>query len=131
MADDFSVATAGATTVIRAVELTSGAKAQVLFVAPMRKTPVGPPEKLSVTTGSTVGLSPPGGATHALIANDTNGAPLRWYDDGTSPTTGTAGNGPPLAVGDYLEVDLAAFTNFKMIAVTTTTTAHVVYWKYA
>lgn len=129
MADDFSVATAGATTVIRAVELAGGQKAQVLFVAPMRKTPVGPPEKLSVTTGATVGLSPPGGATHALIAVEGNN--VRWYDDGTSPTTGASGNGPTIVAGDYLELDEAAFSNFKMIALSATATVHVVYWKYA
>ena len=130
MADDFQISTPGGLVTIRAVQLANGQYAQVLFVAPMRKTPIGPPEKLAVGTGATVGLSPPGGATHALIANDPNGNPIRWYDDGTSPTTGTTGNGPVLNAGDYLELDEASFANFKMIAVTGTATVHVVYWRY-
>jgi hypothetical protein len=128
VADDFTIATAGGTVVVRAVQLGGGQVAQVLFVAPMRKTPVGPPEKLSVGVGATVGLSPPGGATHALVFVESSG--IRYYDDGSTPTTGATGNGAPIAAGSALEVDLASFTNFKMIAQTATATVHVLYSKY-
>jgi hypothetical protein len=131
MADDFLINIPGSSVTVRAVQLAGGQYAQVLFVAPMRWTPVAPPEKLSITTGSVVTLSPPGTATHAIFANDKNGNDLRWYDDGSTPTTGVTGNGPVLSAGDYLEIDLAAFTTFKAIAVSATTTAHIIYRKIA
>lgn len=128
MADDFTLATPGGQIVIRAPQLGGGQYAQQLFVAPARKTPVGPPEKLSVGTGAVVTLSPPGGATHALVFVEANA--IRYYDDGTTPTTGGTGNGAPLAAGSALEIDLASFANFKMIAQSATATVHVLYAKY-
>lgn len=134
MADDFTVATAGGTETIRATDLGStGKKAQHLFAGPMRRTPVAPSEKLTVGTGAVVSLSAPGTATHALVYAEgtagTNG--VRFYEDGTSPTTGATGNGPVLDGGNWWELDTTALSSFKMIARTTTTTVHVIYHKYA
>lgn len=128
MADDFTVSTTGGNEVIRATGLSGGQKAQHLFVGPLRRTPVGPPEKLTVGTGGVVGLSPPGAATHAMLFVET--ADIRYYEDGTTPTTGAAGNGAPVVAGNVIELDLASFANFKMIAKTTLATVHVLYWKY-
>jgi hypothetical protein len=68
------------------------------------------------------------GATHALVFVETN--TVRFYDDGSTPTTGTTGNGAPLAAGNALELDMATFANFKMIAETGTATVHVLYYRY-
>lgn len=46
------------------------------------------------------GLTPPQGATMALIVAETQG--VRWRDDGTNPT---ASVGMPIAAGAYLNYD--------------------------
>jgi len=46
------------------------------------------------------GLTPPQGATMALIVAETQG--VRWRDDGTNPT---ASEGMPIAAGAYLNYD--------------------------
>lgn len=46
------------------------------------------------------GLTPPQGATMALIVAETQG--VRWCDDGTNPT---ASVGMPIAAGAYLNYD--------------------------
>ena len=46
------------------------------------------------------GLTPPQGATMALIVPETQG--VRWRDDGTNPT---ASVGMPIAAGAYLNYD--------------------------
>lgn len=130
MSDDFQIATVDKGSVtLRAVQLGGGQFAQLLLVAAARITPIDPPEKLAITSGAVVTLSPPGGATNAVFVNDKYGNDLRWYWGGSTPTTGTTGNGPVLAAGDYLELDLATFANFKAIAVAASTTGHVYYWK--
>jgi hypothetical protein len=72
-----------------------------------------------------VTLTPPSGATHALVFVESN--PVRFYDDGSTPTTA---NGAPLAAGSALELDMAAFTNFKMIAQVGTAIVSVLYYRY-
>jgi hypothetical protein len=125
MSDDFTVATAGGSEVIRATALVGGQKAQHLLVGQLRRTPVGPPEKLTVGTGAVVGLTPPATATHGLAWVETN--TIRYYEDGTNPTSV---NGPPVLAGEVLALDLASFSNFKMIGVGGTATVHVLYWKF-
>jgi len=49
---------------------------------------------------SAAGLTPPQGATMALIVAETQG--VRWRDDGTNPT---ASVGMPIAAGAYLNYD--------------------------
>lgn len=46
------------------------------------------------------GLTPPQGATLALVVPETQG--VRWRDDGTNPT---ASVGMPVAAGSYLSYD--------------------------
>lgn len=46
------------------------------------------------------GLTPPQGATMALVVAETQG--VRWRDDGTNPT---ASVGMPIAAGSYLNYD--------------------------
>lgn len=49
---------------------------------------------------SAAGLTPPQGATMALVVAETQG--VRWRDDGTNPT---ASVGMPIAAGAYLNYD--------------------------
>lgn len=49
---------------------------------------------------SASGLTPPQGATMALVVAETQG--VRWRDDGTAPT---ASVGMPIAAGAYLNYD--------------------------
>lgn len=49
---------------------------------------------------SAAGLTPPQGATMALIVSETQG--VRWRDDGTDPT---ASVGMPIAANAYLNYD--------------------------
>ncbi len=127
MADNYDIPTVGGNKTVRTTELTGG-HAINLFAGPLRRTPVGAPEKLTVGTGAVVTLSPPGTSTHALLWVENN--TIRYYEDGSTPTTGSSGNGPPVVAGSALELDLASFSNFKMIGMTGTATVHVLYWKY-
>lgn len=124
----FHITTPDGTIVLQARQLGDGSYVQEIAVEPARKTPVGPPEKLAVGTGATVGLSPPTGATHALLFVEANG--IRFYDDGSTPTTGGTGNGAPVAAGSALELDYASFSTFAMIAQSGTATVHVLYYRY-
>jgi hypothetical protein len=124
----FRISTPDGIITIQARQLADGSWAQELAAEPARRTPVGPPEKLTVGTGAVVTLSPPGTATHCLLFIETND--IRYYDDGSTPTTGTTGNGAPVVAGDALELDLASFANFKMIGKIGTATVHALYWKY-
>lgn len=49
---------------------------------------------------SSVGLTPPTGATYAVIVAE--GQAVRWRDDGVAPTSSV---GMPVAVGGVLEYD--------------------------
>jgi hypothetical protein len=128
MSDNYDIPTSGGNKTVRTSEL-AGGHAINTFTGPLRRTPVGPPEKLSVTTGAVKTLTPPGSATHALLWVENN--TIRYYEDGSTPTTGASGNGPPVAAGNVIELDLASFSNFKMIALSATATVHVLYWFYA
>lgn len=108
-------------------QLASGEWIQEVETAPGRWVPVGPPEKLSVGVGAVVSLSPPGTATIAMLFVETN--TIRMYDDGSTPTTGAAGNGAPIAAGSALEISLSTFANLKMIGLSGTATVHVLYYK--
>lgn len=128
MATQIQLATPGGIVNAEARLLANGNYQQEVAAAPGRQTGISPAEKLTVGSGAVVSLTPASGATHALLVNETNS--LRWYDTGDTPTAGATGNGPILAAGDYLELDLADFTKFKMIAVSTSTTVHVLYRRY-
>lgn len=52
------------------------------------------------SVSSAAGLTPPQGATLALIVPETQA--IRWRDDGTNPT---ASVGMPVAAGSYLSYD--------------------------
>lgn len=84
------------------------------------------PEKLTVTnTGSPITLTPPVGATHALIFVED--APIRFYEDGSTPTPGSSGSGAMLDDGQSYELDMNVLGQFQMIAVSSTATVFVFY----
>ncbi len=113
---------------IEARPLANGNYEMEIATSPARSTGISPAEKLTVGSGAVVSLTPASGATHAILVNESNA--IRWYDTGDTPTTGASGNGPQLAAGDYLELDLSDFTKFKMIAVSASSTVHVLYRRY-
>jgi hypothetical protein len=110
---------------IEARTLLNGNYTMEIATSPARWTGLSPSEKLTVGSGAVVHLSPASNSTHAILVNESNA--IRWYDTGDTPTTGASGNGPQLAAGDYLELDLANFALFGMIAVSASSTVHVLY----
>ena len=105
----------------------SDVQAQRIDVGPWMPTVVsGAQYSLDVTTGSAVTLTVPSGATHALITVED--ADVRFTEDGSTPTTGAAGNGLVLAAGFIGE--LALPNALKFIAVTATAELNVTYRKY-
>ncbi len=121
----FSLSTVAGTVLIQSRTDNDGNTRQEVAVSPARWTGVSPAEKLTVGSGAVVSLTAPSTATHAVLCNETN--PIRWYDTGDTPTTA---NGMLLPAGEYLEVDLASFTQFKMIAVSTSSVVQIVYRRY-
>jgi hypothetical protein len=68
------------------------------------------------------GLTPPQGATLALIVPETQG--IRWRDDGTNPT---ASVGMPVAAGSYLSYD-GDLNRIKFIEQTASAKINVSYY---
>jgi hypothetical protein len=68
------------------------------------------------------GLTPPVGATMALIVPETQG--IRWRDDGTNPT---ASVGMPVSAGAYLNYD-GDFNRIKFIEQTASAKINVSYY---
>lgn len=135
MATGITVQLVGGNAVLLARQLPTSEWVQEVAVMPARWTGVSPSEKLSVGSGVAIGLSPPSGATHALVVNDSHIASpqaIRYYDTGDTPTTGATGNGAPLEAGQFLEIDLLTFSQFKMICIAAgqSATIHVLYRKY-
>ena len=86
--------------------------------------------QLSVTTGATVALTLPTGATYATISLRQGAAScINYTTDGTTtPTTGATGTGRQLCAGQSIAYYTQAFlTNFKAIAATATTAIDVEY----
>ncbi len=124
----FSLSTPGGTINVQSrLDLDTNYRQEVA-VSPARWTGISPAEKLTVGSGAVVSLTPPANATHAVLCNETQS--IRWYDTGDTPTAGATGNGMLLPAGEYLELDLATFSQFKMIAVTTSSTVQIVYRRY-
>lgn len=126
MADNVNI-TPGTGVVIRTEELPDGSHAQVVYSAPFGRSPVAATFTNSQITvsSSAVSLSTflPSGATHAEIAVD--GANIRWWDDGKTPT---ASEGKPLSSGNYLWVE--APSTFKAIAQSGSATVTISWYKY-
>ncbi len=119
--------TPGSGGLVRTVELGDGSRIQVVFSAPFARTPVAATlanSQISVSSTS-VSLSTylPSGATHAEIAVD--GANIRWWDDGKTPT---ASEGKPLTQGNYLWVESPS--TFKLIAQSGTASVTISWYKY-
>lgn len=125
----FRIQTVDGVITLQARQLTDGSWKQEVDAAPARRTPVGPPEKLTVGTGAVVTLSPPAGAVEAQLFVEA-ASDIRYYDDGSTPTTGVSGNGAVLPAGSADQLDYAIFTNWKMIAVSAAVTVQVLYYRY-
>jgi hypothetical protein len=123
MTDNFQV-TPGTGITLRTKDL-SGKHLQVLFAASMIPTVVAGNQTLSVGTGSDTTLTVPSGATHALITVDSGGGNIRFWEDGTSPSTT---NGLLISAGSAAE--LTNLSNIKMRATTGTVAVNISYRRY-
>jgi len=110
---------------MRAKELASNIFAQVVAVLTTPPTVLAGNQTLSVVTGSDSTLTVPTGATHALMTVDTGGGDIRYWEDGSSPST-TAG----LLVPAGGAAELTNLANVKMRATTGTAAVNVSYRKY-
>lgn len=119
--------TPGTGVVVRTVELSDGSQAQMVFSAPFGRIPVSATLTNSqfTVTSSAVSLSTykPATATHAEMAVD--GAAIRWWDDGKTPT---ATEGKPLNAGNYLWVE--APSTFKLISQSGSASVTISWYKY-
>jgi hypothetical protein len=80
-------------------------------------------QMLSPTVSTAVTLTPPKGASWALI--QALSAPVRWWDDGSTPTVS---QGFQLVAGVYFEFS-GDFLKFKAIAESGTPTLNVSYYR--
>ena len=119
MADDYT--RQGET--FRAKEL-AGVKFPANHVVTMIPTILSGNQTASVTTASP--LSVPAGATHALMTVDTGGGDIRYWEDGTTPTT-SAG----LLVPAGGAAELTNLASVKLISTSGTTVVNISYRKYA
>jgi hypothetical protein len=108
----------------RALELES-VKLPTVFVSTMLPTVLTGNQTISVATGSDSTLTVPSGATHALLTVDTGGGNIRYWEDGSSPST-TAG----LLVPAGAAAELTNLGDVKMRATTGTVAVNVSYRKY-
>lgn len=89
--------------------------------APYKGTPLGY-QQLSVSSSAS-GLTVPTGATFCVISVE--GEPVRWRDDGTTPTSTV---GMPLQVGQQLSYS-ASLSAIEFIAQTGSATLDIAYYK--
>lgn len=124
MADDLAV-TPGSGAIMRTKQLASGSHAQVVMVVTCPPTAVAGNQTLSVTTAADTTLTVPAGATHALLTVDTGAGDIRYWEDGSSPSS-TAGLLVP--AGGVAELAIPATT--KLRSTSGTTVIQVSYRKY-
>lgn len=106
---------------------TGSGHAQKVDVAPWKRTIKTPGQyALSVTTGASVTLTWPSGATHALVSVDPGGGDIRWRPDATAPTSA---NGHRVQAGDAFEIDNLG-ASFAMIGAGSNATVQVTYYGY-
>lgn len=124
----FQIQTASGVLTVQARQRSDGSWAMEVDASPARKTPVGPPEKLSVGTGAVVTLTPPAGATEVQVFVE-QASDVRYYDDGSTPTTGANGNGAGIPAGAADQFDYTSFANLKLIAVSATVNVQALYYR--
>lgn len=124
MTDNLGV-TPGSGATMRTKELSAGVHAQVIAALTMVPTVLAGNQTLSVVTGSDTTLTVPTGATHALVTVDTGGGDLRYWEDGSSPSS-SAG----LLVPAGGAAELTNLANVKMRSTVGTVSINVSYRKY-
>lgn len=124
MADDLTV-TAGTGRTVRAKEI-NGKLIQYLGAITAIPTPVtGNQTITTVGTASDTTLTVPSGATHALVCVNPGGGDIRFWEDGTSPSS-TAG----LLIQAGETAELTNLSGVKMRSTTGTVTINVAYRRY-
>jgi len=125
MADDVAITPGTGAAKMRAKELSSNIFAQVVAVLTTPPTVLTGNQTISLATGSDTSLTVPTGATHALMTVDTGGGDIRYWEDGTSPST-SAG----LLVPAGGAAELTNLASVKMRATTGTVAVNISYRKY-
>lgn len=126
----FQIATAQGVLTEKARQQADGSWVIEVEASPARRKPVGPPERILIGTGAAVTLSPPAGATMADVFLDDNSG-VRYYDDGSTPTTTVTGNGGRIPAGGAAELTLENLATMKMIAETAQVAGNVLYYRPA
>lgn len=124
MADNITV-TPGSGATMRTKELSAGVHAQTVMVVTMLPTVVAGNQTLTVSTTPDTTLTVPTGATHALMTVDTGGGDIRYWEDGSSPST-SAG----LLVPAGSAAELTNLSSVKMRSTTGTAAVNISYRKY-
>lgn len=120
------VAADGTTKTLRSKDVGAGVQVQVVEVATMIPTPVVGSETIAVGTAVDAVLTVPVGATHALLTVDTGGGDVRYWEDGTSPSSAA---GLLIPAGGVAE--LTNLANVKMRSTVGNVNVNVAYRKYA
>ena len=102
---------------------TGGIKIPANLVITMTPTILSGNQTSSITTASSISV--PTGATHALMTVDEGGGNIRYWEDGTAPTT-SAG----LLVPAGGAAELTNLANVKLISTSGTTVVNISYRKY-
>ena len=123
MADNLNV-TPGSGALVRAKEINSKL-IQYIGVITAIPTPITGNQTLSVGTGSDTTLTVPSNATHALVGVEAGGGNIRFWEDGSSPST-TAG----LLIQAGETAELTNLSSIRMRSTTGTVTIQVAYRRY-
>jgi hypothetical protein len=131
MADNTNI-TPGSGEIVRTIDLGGGIKQQAIFQAELwpitsaLSSAGAHVQSVPTTAGGQPLPNIPIDTTHALLYIETND--IRWLDDGQVPTTAI---GMKLTADSYFWISgRARILAWKMIAVTATATATVMYYKY-
>ncbi len=126
MADDYTFKdAAGTSRTARADEINSKLIPFIGVITAIPTPVAGNQTITTVGTGSDTTLTVPSGATHALIGVNTGGGDVRFWEDGSSPSS-TAGL--LIQAGETAEVTNIA--NIKLRSTTGTVTIQVAYRRY-
>lgn len=124
MADNYAF-TPGAGASARSKNPTGTLHIPVVYVSTTPATIVTGNQTISVGTAADSSLTVPAGATHALITVDAGGGDLRYWEDGSSPST-TQG----LLVQAGGAAELTNLSLVRMRATTGTAAVNVSYRRY-
>lgn len=99
---------------------------QYVYVATAVPTVVAGNQSISVTSTAGSSLTVPAGATHAVMTVDTGGGDIRYWEDGTTPASGSVGLLAPAGTA----VELTNLAGVRLRASTGTVPVNISYRRY-